>query len=436
MHIADVSAFVKPHMAIDEEARNRATSIYLVDRVIPMFPEVLSNDLCSLNEAEDKLTFSAVFTFPGETLSEPSKKVEPISEWFGRTIIHSNKRFTYEGAQKVLDDDTGLYHKELVILNTLAKKLEKQDRDAGAISFSHDEVKFVLDEHKKPIGVYRKEIQDTNKLIEQFMLLANRKVAEFVAKKIHDGSDGKDESDEEGLFIYRIHDEPKPERLATLATFLGRLGYKLPLKEGRVSSQDINRLLDIIKGKPEETMIHTATIRTMAKALYTTNNIGHYGLAYQYYTHFTSPIRRYPDVMVHRLLDHYLEGETVTREEMDEYRRLSIHSSEMEKLAADAERSSIKYKQAEYMSERIGETYTGTISGVAEWGVFVEENETKCEGLVRITDLGDDFYIFEKENYRIIGKTKRKTFTLGDTLKIRVKQVNLEQKTIDYELVK
>ena len=436
VHIADVSAFVKPHMAIDDEARNRATSIYLVDRVIPMFPEVLSNDLCSLNQGEDKLTFSAIFTFSADMMSDPKKRVLPMTEWFGRTIINSDKRFSYEEAQKVLDDGAGLLHHELLILNTLAKKLEVQDREAGAISFSHDEVKFILDENKKPTGVYRKPVQDTNKLIEQFMLLANRKVAEFVAKKIDDGSDGKDESDEKGLFIYRIHDEPKPERLATLATFLGRLGYKLPLKEGRVLSQDINRLLDAIKGKPEESMVHTATIRTMAKALYTTNNIGHYGLAYEYYTHFTSPIRRYPDVMVHRLLEHYLDGDQVTREEMDEYRKLSAHSSEMEKLAADAERASIKFKQAEYMSERIGESYIGTISGVAEWGVFVEENDTKCEGLIRISDLGDDYYIFEKENYRIIGKTKRKTFTLGDTVKIRVKHVNLEQKSIDYELTK
>lgn len=432
VHIADVSAYVEPHRAIDEEARARATSIYLVDRVIPMFPEVLSNDLCSLNEKEDKLTFSAVFTFPGEAFTDPKTPVVPATEWFGRTIIHSDKRFTYENAQEILDKGEGLFHRELLILNTLAKKIEEQDRQAGAISFAHDEVKFVLDENKKPIGVYRKQMQDTNKLIEQFMLLANKKVAEFVSSKLSNG--GKHEGHED-LFVYRIHDEPKPERLGTLATFLARLGYKLPVQDGRVAQQAINKLLTQIKGKPEEPMIHTATIRTMAKAIYTTENIGHYGLAYEHYTHFTSPIRRYPDVMVHRLLAHYLQGEQVTKKEMEEYRKLASHSSEMEKLAADAERASIKFKQAEYMSERIGQTFSGTISGVAEWGIFVEENDTKCEGLIRIADLTDDFYIFEKDNYRIIGKQKKKTFTLGDKITFKVKAVDIERKTLDYELI-
>lgn len=426
VHIADVSAYVKPRMAIDEEARARATSIYLVDRVIPMLPEVLSNDLCSLNEKEDKLTFSAVFTFHADSFADPKKPTHSTSEWFGRTIINSNKRFTYEEAQEILDKGVGTFHHELLILNTIAKKLEKQNVAAGKIAFEHDEVKFVLGENKKPIGVYRKQMQDTNKLVEEFMLLANKKVAEFVAKKV-------EKDDTEGLFVYRIHDEPDPERLGTLATFLGRIGYKLPVREGRISSQDINKLLDQVKGKPEESMIQTATIRTMAKAIYSTANIGHYGLAFKFYAHFTSPIRRYPDVMVHRILAHYLADEKVSPAELQEYRSLSAHSSEMEKLASDAERGSIKYKQAEYMSERVGQEFDGTISGVAEFGIFVEENDTKCEGIIRLSDLGNDYYIFEKENYRIIGKNTRKRYTLGDRVHVRVKAVDLERKSIDYE---
>lgn len=428
VHIADVSAYVKPHMAIDEEARGRATSIYLVDRVIPMLPEVLSNDLCSLNQGEDKLTFSAVFTFSKESFVDPKKPAHPKSEWFGRTIINSSKRFTYEEAQSILDAGAGMFHQELIILNTLAKKLEAENIAAGKLTFEHDEVKFVLDEHKKPIGVYRKKVIDTNKLVEEFMLLANKRVAEFVAKKV-------EKDDTEGLFVYRIHDEPDPERLTALADFLRKIGYKLPVRDGKISSQDINKLLAEAKGKPEESMIQTATIRTMAKAIYSTANIGHYGLAFKFYAHFTSPIRRYPDVMVHRILSHYLADEPASRAELEEYRKLSTHSSEMEKLASEAERTSIKYKQAEYMQERVGQEFDGTISGVAEFGIFVEENDTKCEGIVRLSDLGNDYYIFERENYRIIGKNTRKRYTLGDKVRIRVKAVDLERKTIDYEFV-
>ena len=429
IHIADVSAYVKPHTAIDEEARARATSIYLVDRVIPMFPEILSNDLCSLNQKEDKLVFSAVFTFPAEAFSDPKSKAIAKSEWFGRCVINSDKRFTYEEAQGILDKKEGLFYDELNTLNIIAKKLEEQNKEAGAITFESEEVRFVLDENKKPISVYRKVTQDTNKLVEEFMLLANKKVAEHVSAIL-----GKDE--DKGIFVYRIHDEPKPERLGELVTLISSLGYKLPLKEGHVSSQDINKLLEQIKGKPEEALLNTATIRTMAKAIYSTNNIGHYGLAFEHYTHFTSPIRRYPDVMVHRLLAHYIADEKVSKEEIEEYARLSVHSSEMEKLASDAERASIKFKQAEYMSERVGQEFDGIISGVAEWGVFVEEAETKCEGLIRMSDLGNDYFIFEKEQYRIIGKNTRVRYTLGDKIRIRVKSVDVERKSIDYELVK
>lgn len=437
VHIADVSAYVKPHSAIDEEARARATSIYLVDRVVPMFPEVLSNDLCSLNEKEDKLVFSAVFTFAPDVASDPKTKVVVKESWFGRAIIHSAKRFTYENAQEVIDKKEGLLYDELHTLNTIAKKLAKQDKEEGAISFEHDEVRFELDENKKPVRVYTKTFQDTNKLVEMFMLLANREVAKFVSSKLGDKNGKPAHPDHESdLFVYRVHDEPKAERLIELAKFVAGLGYKLPIKEGRVSSNDINKFLEQIKGKPEEKMLNTATVRTMAKAIYSIHNIGHYGLAYEYYTHFTSPIRRYPDVMVHRILAHFLADESVTKEEMTEYRALAAHSSEMEKLAADAERASIKFKQAEYMNERVGKEYMGTISGVAEWGVFVEEDETKCEGLIRISDLGNDYYIFEREKYRIVGKQSKEKFQLGDKIKFRVKAVDLEKKSIDYELVR
>ncbi len=446
VHIADVSAYIKPHTTIDEEARDRATSVYLVDRVIPMFPEILSNNLCSLVQDEDKLVFSAVFTFSPDVLDLAKGTGVPIKDiWFGRSIILSKKRFAYEEAQKVLDTGTGVFYKELAILNTIAKKLTEERRKAGAISFEHEEVGFILDEKKKPVRVYKKIFQDTNKLVEEFMLLANKEVAKFVSNKITGGQEKNKlikqevmyKNQEDDIFVYRIHDEPKPERLTELNRFISSLGYKLYLnEEGRASSSNVNKLLDHAKGKPEEELLSTITIRTMAKAIYSINNIGHYGLAFPFYTHFTSPIRRYPDVMVHRLLAHYLDLEKISKAEMHEYIKLCAHSSEMEKTAADAERTSIKFKQAEYMQERIGKEFDGTISNVAEFGIFVEEIETKCEGLIRMSELGNDFFIFEKDNYRIVGKNTKITYALTDKVRIRVKAVNMEQKSIDYELVK
>lgn len=417
VHIADVAHYIIPDSALDKEAFDRGTSVYLVDRVIPMLPERLSNGLCSLRPHEDKLCFAAVF--------ELDEKANILTEWYGKTIIHSNRRFTYEEVQEVIETKEGDYTGEILKLNELAYILRDRKFKNGAISFETTEVKFKLDERGKPIGVYVKERKDAHKLIEDFMLLANRKVAEYVSKL----GKGKHKY----TFVYRAHDTPKPDALASFATFAARFGYKVSLRSDKETAKSLNYLMNDVEGKKEQNVLTHLAIRSMAKAIYTTKTSSHYGLAFDHYTHFTSPIRRYPDVMVHRLLFHYLNGGQSANAE--HYEKLCQHSSEMEKKAADAERSSVKYKQAEYLTEQVGSIFNGVISGVTEWGMYVEIIENKCEGMVRLRDITDDFYTLDEKNYAIIGQRKKKVYQLGDEVRIKVKQVDLTKKQIDFSLV-
>ncbi len=418
IHIADVSHFVSPETSLDLEAYQRGTSVYLVDRVIPMLPEKLSNNLCSLRPNEDKLCFSAVFA-----LDEYGNIQE---EWFGKTIIRSQKRFSYEEVQSILDKNEGEFLSELTQLNALAKHLKEERFAAGAINFETTEVKFRLDPMGKPIGVYIKERKDAHKLIEEFMLLANRKVAEFIAKK----GDKKHPY----TFVYRAHDAPDSENLLKFSQFAAQFGYKIQTKSHKEISKSLNKLMADVEGKKEQNVLTQLAIRSMAKAIYTTKSPSHYGLAFEYYTHFTSPIRRYPDIMVHRLLDYYLKGGKSV--EIIDYEKKCEHCSQMEKKAADAERASIKYKQAEFLMDQIGNQFEGVVSGVTEWGMYVEVLENKCEGMIRLRDMDDDFYILDQANYCIIGQRKKKKFQLGDTLTIRVKSVDLVKKQIDFSLVR
>jgi ribonuclease R len=417
VHIADVSHYVIQGTDLDKEAYSRATSVYLVDRVIPMLPERLSNGVCSLRPHEDKLCFAAVF--------ELDEQANIQNEWYGRTVIHSDRRFSYEEAQEVIENKAGDYAQEILKLNELAYILRDRKFKNGAISFESTEVKFKLDETGKPIGVYVKERKDAHKLIEDYMLLANRKVAEFVAKKVK----GKNKL----TFVYRVHDSPNMETLNTFATFAARFGYKVNTKSDKEIAKSLNSLMADVEGKKEQNILTSLAIRSMAKAIYSTKKTSHYGLAFEYYTHFTSPIRRYPDVMAHRLLQSYLDGGKSADAEF--YEVACVHSSAMEKRAADAERASIKYKQAEYLENNIGTEYKGIISGVTEWGMYVEIEENKCEGMIRLRDISDDFYVLDEKNYCIIGQRKKKKYQLGDEVMIRVKKVDLSKRQIDFTLI-
>jgi len=419
VHIADVSFFVKPGTSIDDEARARATSVYLVDRTIPMLPHVLSTNLCSLNPNEDRLAMSAVFKI--------DKDANVLERWFGETIIHSDKRFTYEEAQEVIDRQDGIHLAELNILNSLSKIMRKKREESGAIAFDTPEVKVEIDDAGTPVAVHLKERRDTNLLIEDFMLLANVAVAERLAELT--------KSDKvASASVYRVHDSPNAEKIENLAQFLKVLGYELKTEAGKVRGTDINALLKKVDGKPEEYLIKMATLRSMAKATYTIKNVGHYGLAFEFYTHFTSPIRRYPDLLVHRIMKHFTDDQPVTKEDIAELEELAVHSSEREVSAAEAERDSVKLKLVEFMAPKVGEEFDAVISGVSDRGLFVEVTETRAEGMIRIRDLGQDYYIYDDKRYRIVGERTKKEYRLGDPIRVKLIAARVQDRELDFGL--
>lgn len=418
VHIADVSHYVREGSPTDAEAQNRGTSIYLVDRTIPMLPERLSNDLCSLRPDEEKLCFSAVF--------EMNDNAEILNEWIGKTVIKSARRYAYEEVQAIIEGGEGQYKEEVLVLHQLASRLREQRMKAGSINFHSEEVKFILDENGKPIDTYVKVQQESNMLIEDFMLLANRTVAEKIGKP-----QGRKKVK---TFVYRIHDEPNPEKLNTFLQFIGKLGYSMNISSRQRLVKSYNDLFKAVEGKGEKNLVETIAIRTMAKAEYSTQNIGHYGLAFKFYTHFTSPIRRYPDLIAHRLLERYLI-ENKDSVSADTLEPICKHASEMERRAADMERESIKYKQAEYLSDKVGKVFEGLISGVSKWGIFVELKQSKCEGMVRYNEMPGDYYYLDEDNYRVIGQSHGKIYRLGDPVTVQVKKVDLTRKKLDFVIV-